>query len=449
MNLRADSLSFLFGAALAVSLGATGYAGVPAGYYDTVNASTPATLRQTLHEVIDDHLRIPYTSGSTDTWDVLEMVHENPANSSQILDIYRNRAFNKQGGGNPFYSREHSWPTSYGFPTDVSSNYPYTDCYALFLSDDGYNTSRSNKPFRSCNATCSEQTTDLNDGVGGGSGLYPGNSNWTSGSFTSGTWEVWADRKGDIARALFYLDVRYNGDTHSFTLVDEPDLILTDSEALIASSNTGSNEQVAYMGMLSTLLTWHLTDPVSDWERTKNDIVQTFQGNRNPFVDHPEWVDCIFNGVCTTVDAPSFCDGADNSLFFCPCAAGTPTSGCDIQQATGGVSLTVEEQETNPQNRATVKGEGFPVGGIPAAVVIRGSATVAPTIFGDGVRCVATPLVRLGADIAIGGISRHNFGHGTMAGSGVFYYQLWFRNTPAMYCTPDGFNLSNGRQLTW
>ena len=51
--------------------------------------------------------------------------------------------------------------------------------------------------------------------------------------------------------------------------------------------------------------------------------------------------------------------------------------------------------------------------------------------------------------VAIGGVSRHEIGHGTMAGSGTFYYQLWFRNTPAMFCTPDAFNLSNGRALSW
>ena len=226
----------------------------PAGYYDTVDTTNGATLRSTLHEVIDDHLRFPYTSSATDTWDILEQADEDPNNSSRILDVYKNASYVKEGGGNSFYNREHTWPNSYGYPNDNSSNYVYTDCHALFLCDSSYNSSRSNKPYRTCDASCTERATDFNNGTGGGTGFYPGNSNWTSGSFTAGTWEVWADRRGDIARAQLYLDVRYEGGSHGGTGVDEPDLILTDNTALLAASNTGSNESVAYMGMLSVLL---------------------------------------------------------------------------------------------------------------------------------------------------------------------------------------------------
>ncbi len=270
----------------------------PAGYYDSVNTTSSATLRATLHEVIDDHTRFPYTSSSTDTWNILESAQQDPNNSSKIIDVYRNGSFTKIGGGTGPYNREHSWPKSYGFPDDGSGNYPYTDCYQLFLCDTGYNSARSNKPFRNCNAACSEYPSDFNNGQGGGSGSYPGNSNWTSGAYTLGTWETWIGRRGDIARAQFYLDVRYEGGTHGVTGKWEPDLILTDNEALIAASSTGNNEHVAYMGMLSVLLQWHLEDPVDDWERNRNDVVSSYQGNRNPFIDHPEWVDCIFNNIC-------------------------------------------------------------------------------------------------------------------------------------------------------
>ncbi|MCZ6598592.1 MAG: endonuclease [Planctomycetota bacterium] len=272
--------------------------GPPPGYYDPVDDSTPATLRQTLHEVIDDHTRFPYTSSAPDTWDILELAEEDPADAGRILDVYRNASFAKQGGGNPFYNREHTWPKSYGFPDDGWDNYPYSDCYQLRLCDDGYNSSRSNKPFRICSASCSEKPTDPNDGQGGGTGIYPGNSNWTSGAFTQGTWETWIGKRGDVARAMFYLDVRYEGGSHGITGASEPDLILTDSEALIDASNTGQNEPVAYMGILSVLLQWHLEDPVDDRERARNDVVYSFQGNRNPFIDHPEWVACLFEGNC-------------------------------------------------------------------------------------------------------------------------------------------------------
>ena len=136
-------------------LSGVAYAQAPPGYYDTVDASTPTNLRATLHAVIEDHTRFPYTSSSTDTWDILEMASEDPGNPANILDVYRNESFPEQGGGNSLYNREHTWPKSYGFPNDSSSNYPYSDCHQLFLCDDGYNSSRSNKPYRTCSPSCS------------------------------------------------------------------------------------------------------------------------------------------------------------------------------------------------------------------------------------------------------------------------------------------------------
>ena len=268
----------------------------PVGYYATVDASTPSTLRQTLHNVIDDHTWHPYTSSSqTDTWDIIKVADEDPSNASNIVDVYQNASYGK---GDFSWNREHTWPKSYGFPDLVDFNYPYTDVHHLFPSDADYNSARSNKPFRNCNASCAEWATDSTNGRGGGSGVYPGNSNWTSGDFTQGTWEAWNGRKGDVARAIFYMDIRYEGGNHGITGHAEPDLRLTDDEALIDQSRTGSNESSAYMGMLSVLLEWHARDPPDDIERARTDGIFSFQGNRNPFVDHPEWVDCLYGGIC-------------------------------------------------------------------------------------------------------------------------------------------------------
>ena len=289
---RSVALATVLGSIL--TTGAWARQGPPPGYYDGVDTSTAASLRSTLHPVIDDHIYYPYTSSSTDTWDILEAAQEDPNSSGRILDVYRNTSFQKQGGGNSFYNREHTWPKSYGFPNDDGENLPYTDCHMLWLCDDGYNTARSNKPFRDCNAGCAEWVTDLNDGQGGGSGVYPGNSNWTQGSFTQGTWEVWNARKGDMARAIFYADIRYEGGLHGPTGWDEPDLIVTDSESLIDGGNTGNNESVAYMGILSVLLDWNAQDPPDAFEMARNDTVFAFQGNRNPFVDNPTWVDILW-----------------------------------------------------------------------------------------------------------------------------------------------------------
>jgi endonuclease I len=270
----------------------------PAGYYDTVDTTNTTTLRQTLHPVIDDHTRYPYTASTTDTWDILNLADEDPNNPSNIIDVYKNASYTKISGGVGAYNREHTWPKSYGFPDDGDSNSSYTDCHHLMLSDVAHNASRSNKPFRDCTAGCTEETTLFNDGRGGGSGVYPGNSNWTTGDFTQGTWETWNGRKGDVARAIFYMDIRYEGGTHGTTGFAEPDLIITDNESLIDASNTGNNESVAYMGMLSVLLQWHAQDPVDSREFFRNEVVYMFQGNRNPFIDHPEWVDCLHGSTC-------------------------------------------------------------------------------------------------------------------------------------------------------
>lgn len=272
----------------------------PQGYYDTVDDSNASTLRTTLHALIDDHQRYPYTASGTDTWDILEAADEDPSAGGRVVDLYRNESFAKQGGGNSFYNREHTWPNSYGFPNDGGDNYPYTDCHQLFLADIAYNSARDRLPFGVAPGGA-EWPTELTNGRGGGSGTYPGNSNWAAGSGTTGSFEVWGDRRGDVARALLYLDVRYEGGTHSLTGAVEPDLILTDDLVLISNSSTGQNESIAYMGRLTTLLQWHVEDPPDAAEIARNDVIQSFQGNRNPFVDRPEWVACLYENDCADI----------------------------------------------------------------------------------------------------------------------------------------------------
>jgi endonuclease I len=91
-----------------------------------------------------------------------------------------------------------------------------------------------------------------------------------------------------MARAVLYMAIRYEGiaaeDAHDGNI---PDLELTDNRSLITiTSNTAAK---AYMGLLSTLLDWSAQDPPDAEEVVRNDVIQSFQGNRNPFVDHPEW----------------------------------------------------------------------------------------------------------------------------------------------------------------
>ena len=76
------------------------------------------------------------------------------------------------------------------------------------------------------------------------------------------------------------MDVRYDGQEEATT-----DLALVD---------LAPESGIPQMGMLSTLLDWHLAAPPDDFERRRNDLIDDLQGNRNPFVDHPQWVQEIF-----------------------------------------------------------------------------------------------------------------------------------------------------------
>lgn len=279
MNVRHLHVRLFCALALAC-LAVPALADAPAGYYDSVDYTSPATLRQSVHNIIDGHTRYPYTSSSTDTWDILEQADEDPYNSGRILDVYRNRVLTKQGGGNDYYNREHTWPKSYGFSS--SGDTPYTDCHHLFLCDVGYNGNRDNHPFDDCVSGCTSRPTDYYDGTSG--------TNYYNSSLE--IWETWDGRKGDVARAQFYMDVRYAGDVSG-----EPDLVLTDNRNLIVITDSSP----AYMGLLSTLIEWHEADPVDQKERDRNDVVYSYQGNRNPFIDHPEWVAGVFEGIISDV----------------------------------------------------------------------------------------------------------------------------------------------------
>lgn len=267
------------------------------GYYSHVNTSSPSQLRCSLHQTIRGHTAYPYSGSGTNSWTILEIADEDPGNSGKILDAYRNRSYTKvtdrAGSGSGLkYNREHTWPNSLGFSSSTGNlglpYAPYTDIHMLYLTDSAYNANRGNKPYADCPASagCTELATESNNGGGGGSGTYPGNSNWYKGpDGNSGSFEVWGARKGDVARAVMYMAIRYEGDADPNTGQGEPDLELTNDRSKIVITTSSP----AYMGLLSTLLEWNAQDPPDDAERERNEVVYSFQGNRNPFVDHPEW----------------------------------------------------------------------------------------------------------------------------------------------------------------
>jgi endonuclease I len=293
-------------------------------YYGKVNTSSPAQLRCSLHQTIRGHTEYPYG------WTQLEIADEDPLNPSRILDIYRNCSYAKGATGdrvggsgsgatcgavnNVKFNREHVWPRSLGF--NNTSLAAHNDLHMLHLSDESFNAHRGNKPFDYCTKTsgCLEDRTVAYNGDGPGDGSYPGNSNWyTSIDGSNGSYEVWHRWRGNMARAIFYMAIRYEGGDSL------PDLELTDNRSLIVI--TTSTAPKAWMGILTTLLEWHLQDPVDSRELERNEVVFGFQGNRNPFVDHPEWASqALFTSTppatCELVSDPApaliFANGFEN-----------------------------------------------------------------------------------------------------------------------------------------
>ena len=430
-------------AALVSCLTAPLLAQAPPGYYSSVNTTSASTLRSTLHAVIDDHTKIPYTATATDTWDVLNLANEDPTNTANVLDLYENLSLAKASGGNNFYNREHTWPNSYGFPNDGSCNYPYTDCHMLFLCDIGYNATRGNAPYRSCSG-CSELTTAINNSQGGGSGVYPGNSNWSNGSDVTANWETWIGRRGDVARAILYADVRYEGGTHGVTGCAEPDLIVTDSQSLIAGSATGNNESIAYMGMKTVLVQWSHQDPPDAWERHKNDVVYGFQGNRNPFIDHPEWVDCLFAGACPA--QRTYCTPKVNSLGC------TPYIGCSgFPSASSGTGFVISATSV--------------INNKPGLLIYSNTGQAAVS-FAGGLRCINSP-VRRSIALNSGGnptptncsgvyaIDMNAFASGGLGGTPASYLvvpgtvvdsQFWGRDNG--FASPNNATLTDGLEFS-
>ncbi|MBL0763945.1 endonuclease [Marivirga atlantica] len=260
------------------------YGQIPAGYYNQANGLNGSQLKAALHNIIDGHTTYPYSSSSTDTWDILKDADKDPNNPNNVIGIYSGFSMNgpaEYDNGNG-WSREHVWAKSRGdFGT---SQGPGTDCHHLRAEDVSTNSARSNRNFDNADYYYVD-----------GSGQYSGSTL----SKTSDSEYIWEPRdavKGDVARMIFYMVVRYEGTN------GEPDLELTDTYL----SNT-SKEPLH--SKLSTLIEWHLNDPVDNFEIQRNEVIYGYQNNRNPFIDHPEYVCEIYPTYCTSSpsnNAPAF-----------------------------------------------------------------------------------------------------------------------------------------------
>ncbi|MBK6266414.1 endonuclease [Marivirga sp. S37H4] len=259
---------------------------IPSGYYESTADLSGEALKSSLYQIIKGHTEYSYTSSSTDVWDILKEADADPNDPTYVIGIYSGfkmlaaEEYNSGQGWN----REHVWAKSRGdFGTSTGAG---TDTHHLRAADISTNSARNNRNF-------DYGDTQYEDMTGGYSGMTD--------SYTSSTNYVWEPRdavKGDVARMIFYMATRYEGEN------GEPDLEIIE-EYLEASSKE------PFHSRLSVLLEWHEFDPVDENERNRNEIIFGYQRNRNPFIDHPEFVNQIWAG-----EAPEPCLVANLSYQF-------------------------------------------------------------------------------------------------------------------------------------
>ena len=218
-------------------------------------------LRGVLHEIaMQGHSRLSYA----EVWGALDFTDEDPDNPGNVILLYTGRSHPKPdkvssvlnpNHDNDSWNREHVWPKSHGFPSE--GQLAHSDIHHLRPADVTCNPDRGNLDFDEsefahpdCASRRDADSFEPSDAV-----------------------------KGDVARMLFYMDVRYAGDD------GVPDLALIDED-----SRSGP-----LLGHLCTLLDWHEADPVDDFERRRHERIVETQGNRNPFIDRPQFAMAIWS----------------------------------------------------------------------------------------------------------------------------------------------------------
>ena len=237
------------------------YGEEPAGYYDSAHGKNGKSLREAINQIISGHNVISYSS----TDEVMSVIDADPINKNNVILIYSRRSDPTSNCCSNGWNREHLWPNSYGIDNRGPA---YSDIHALRPCDSNVNSSRGNKHFDESDPESRYYK-------------FPSHPEAILCSSDNNSWSPPESLKGDIARAMFYMDIRYEGKS------GEPDLELTDDLAEITSSNSK-------MGSLKTLLIWHMLDPVSEEEEIRNDRAYEIQNNRNPFIDRPQWVSSIW-----------------------------------------------------------------------------------------------------------------------------------------------------------
>ncbi|MEU2991247.1 endonuclease [Streptomyces griseoincarnatus] len=226
-----------------------------ADYYEGAEGKTGEALKSALHSIVSDQTKLSYSA----VWNALKETDEDPSNSGNVILLYSGASRSKSlnGGDVGDWNREHVWAKSHGdFGTSTG---PGTDIHHLRPSDVQVNSIRGNKDFDN-----------------GGSAVTNGGGSLTD----SDSFEPRDAVKGDVARMILYVAVRYEG---------------TDGWPDLEPNNSVSNGSAPYIGKLSVLKEWHEQDPPDSFEQRRNDVIfESYQHNRNPFIDHPEWVEAIW-----------------------------------------------------------------------------------------------------------------------------------------------------------
>jgi len=256
----------------------SGFSQIPPGYYEDAAGLKGEALKTALHNIINNHTEYSYN----DLRDfILRETDEDPDNSNNVILLYTGRSQDKDtfGGGADDWNREHVWAKSHG---DFGNTPPCgTDAHHIRPTDASVNSSRGNKDFDNGGTQHLEAT-----------GCY----------YTEYTWEPRDEVKGDVARMIFYMEVRYEGGS------GEPDLEVVDF------LNTSPDPE---HGKFSTLYEWHQQDPPDAFEINRNEVIYSYQDNRNPFIDHPEFLINIYE---PTIGTQEYTSTNQIIVFPNPCA---------------------------------------------------------------------------------------------------------------------------------
>lgn len=255
------------------------HAQIPAGYYNTATG-TGYTLKTQLYNIIKNHTVVSYSTlyscyqgtyngNATDkksngkVWDMYSDI----PNGTPPYEYNWNQTCGSYSNEGDCFNREHSLPQSWF----NSASPMVSDLFHVYPTDGKVNGIRSNFPFGT--VTNPTQTTQ------NGSKLGP----CSFAGYTSTVFEPRDEYKGDFARTYFYMATRYEDVIAGWQTNGNADNVLN-----------GTSNQVFDTWQLNLLYQWHIQDPVSQKEIDRNNAIYTIQNNRNPYIDHPEWVATIW-----------------------------------------------------------------------------------------------------------------------------------------------------------